>query len=206
MSSKEKIALVVGALMLFGFITQPVHGVHPSWVAVLALGALASSGVVSANTLQRANWSFALLFGILASISIVFAETQLDKWFAVGVVSVIGDLGASPFWFVLALTVLCFAISVVIRWQASAPLITIALVPVAASVGIDPFVVGFVAVVACNTFFFSYQSTTYLVLYHGTDGQLFTHFQAVPMAIAYALVTLIAIATSVPIWGAMGLL
>ena len=54
--------------------------------------------------------------------------------------------------------------------------------------------------------FFFYQSTTYLVLYHGTDGQLFTHFQAVPMAIAYALVTLIAIATSVPIWGAMGLL
>ncbi len=205
-SRKEKISLAVGALMLLGFITQPVHGVHPAWVAVLAMGVLACGGVVTANTLQRANWSFALLFGILASISVIFSETQLDKWFAAGAVDVIGNLGSSPFLFVIMLALLCFAISVIVRWQASAPLITIALAPVAAGIGIDPFIVGLVAVIACNGFFFSYQSTTYLAIYHGTEGELFDHLQGAQMAIAYAVVTLLALAASVPAWHVMGLL
>ena len=205
-SRNEKIALAVGALMLLGFMTQPLHGVHPSWVAVLAMGALAAGGIVTANTLQRANWSFALLFGILASISVIFSETKLDTWFAGGVVDAVGAFGGSPLLFVTGLAVLCFAISLVVRWQASAPLITIALAPVAPQFGIDPYIVGLVAVIACNGFFFSYQSTTYLALYHGTEGQLFSHLQGARMAIAYAVVTLVALAVSVPVWHAMGLL
>ena len=205
-SRREKISLTVGMLMLVGFMTQPMHGIHPCWIAVLAMGALGAGGVVTANTLQRANWSFALLFGILASIAVIFSETQLDRWFAAGVADAVGGFGASPLLFVLALAVLCFAVSVIVRWQASAPLITIALAPVAVSLGIDPFVVGLVAVIACNGFFFSYQSTTYLALYHGTEGELFSHLQGARMAIAYFVVTLIALALSVPVWQVMGLL
>jgi hypothetical protein len=63
-----------------------------------------------------------------------------------------------------------------------------------------------VAVIACNGFFFSYQSTIYLALYHGPDGELFSHLQGARMAIAYFVVTLIALALSVPVWQAMGLL
>ena len=205
-SRKEKLSFIVGVLMLIGFVSQPLHGINPAWIAVLALGALAAGGVVTANTLQRANWSFALLFGILASISVIFADTKLDKWLASAVSHLIGDLGASPVLFIGALTLLCFAVSIVVRWQASAPLITIALAPVAAAAGIDPFVVGLVSVIACHGFFLSYQSTTYLALYHGTEGQLFTYLQAVPMAIAYAVVVLAALCASVPVWHLMGLL
>ena len=127
-------------MMLMGFMTQPMHGIHPCWVAVLAMGALSAGGVVAANTLQSANWSFALLFGIFVNIAIIFSETRLDRWFAAGVADAVGGVGASPLLFVLALAVLCFVVSVIVRWQASAPLITIALAPVAVSIGIDPFV------------------------------------------------------------------
>ena len=205
-SRNEKISLAVGALMLAGFMTQPLHGVHPCWVAVLAMGVLGAGGVVTANTLQRANWSFALLFGILASISVIFSETRLDLWFAGVVADAVGGLGESPVLFVTALAVLCFAISMIVRWQASAPLITIALAPVAANLGIDPFIVGLVAVIACHGFFFSYQSTTYLALYHGTEGQLFSHAQGAKMAVAYAVVATVALAASVPVWRVMGFL
>jgi hypothetical protein len=58
---------------------------------------------------------------------------------------------------------------------------------------------------ACNGFFLSYQSTTYLALYHGTNGRLFNHRQARPMALAYGLATLLALCASVPLWRAMGL-
>jgi hypothetical protein len=72
--------------------------------------------------------------------------------------------------------------------------------------GIDPWIIGLIALMACNGFFLPYQSTTYLALYHGTNGRLFSHGQARPMAVAYGLVTLVALCASVPIWRAMGLL
>ena len=46
----------------------------------------------------------------------------------------------------------------------------------------------------------------YLALYQGTGGALFHHAQARPAALAYALITLIALCASVPAWQAMGLL
>ena len=202
----EKVVLIVGASLLVGFLTQPLHGVHPAWVAVLAVAVLAATRIVTADTLRAVNWSFALLFGMLASVARVFSETGLDRSIANIVTEVIGDLAAMPILFVAVLTLLCFAISLVLRWAAAAPLLTIALVPVAQSADIDPFVVGVVTLIACNGFFFPYQSTTYLAMYHGTGGQLFTHADARPIAIAYGVLTLVALCASVFAWRIMGLL
>jgi di/tricarboxylate transporter len=202
----EKISFVVGAGLLLGFIAQPLHGIHPAWIAVLAFAALGAMRVVILNTLRAINWSFALLFGMLASMSKVFSDTGLDRWIAGAVSGVVGNLAAVPVLFVAALTLLCFAVSFVLRWQAAAPLITIALAPVADAAGIHPFVVGLVALIACNGFFLPYQSTTYLAMYHGSGGKLFTHAQARPAAIAYGVVTLLALCASVFAWRAVGLL
>jgi len=202
----EKIAFAAGAGLLLGFITQPLHGISPAWIAVLALAAMAATRVITVNTLRAVNWSFALLFGMLASMSGVFSTTGLDKWIAGSVSGLVGGLATMPVLFVAALTLLCFAVSFVLRWQAAAPLITIALAPVAEAAGIHPFIVGLVALIACNGFFMPYQSTTYLAMFHGSDGKLFTHAQARPAALAYGVVTLLALCTSVIAWRAMGLL
>ncbi|MDH3599493.1 MAG: anion permease, partial [Candidatus Tectomicrobia bacterium] len=205
-SHHEQVALVVGAVMLVGFITQPFHGIHPGWIAVLALTALAATRVVTAATLRSLNWSFALLFGMLASMANVFTHTQVDRWLAALVADAVGGFAGEPILFVAVLTLLCFAVSLVLRWQAAAPLLTIALAPVAGAAGLNPLVVGLVALIACNGFFLPYQSTTYLALYHGTEGQLFTHAQARSTAVAYALVSLLALCVSVPLWRVFGLL
>ena len=205
-SRHEVIAMVMTALVLLGFSTQPLHHVDPAWIGVIALGVLAGTGVLAANGLSTVNWSFALLSGILTSMSDVFADTQLDKWLAGIATQTVGGLASSPVAFVAALTLLCFALSLVMRWQAAAPLLTISLAPVGLSAGIDPWVIALIALTACNGFFLPYQSTTYLALYHGTNGRLFSHRQARPTAIAYGVVTLLALCASVPLWRAFGLL
>ena len=205
-SRHEYVALGVAAALLAGFVTGPLHGVDVASLGVLALGILAATGALTADGLRSINWSFALLFGILTSMAQVFERVGLDRWLAGLVAGAVGGLTATPVLFVAALTLLCYAVSLVLRWQAAAPLLTIALVPVAGGAGIDPFVVAMVALVACNGFFLPYQSTVYLALYHGTGGRLFSHRQARPAALAYGLVALIALCASVPIWDAMGLL
>ena len=147
-----------------------------------------------------------LLSGILTSMSDVFADTQLDKWLAGLATQSVGGLASSPIAFVGALTLICFGLSLVMRWQAAAPLLTISLAPVGLSAGIDPWVIALIALMAGNVFFLPYQSTTYLALHSGTNGRLFSHRQARPMAIAYAVATLVALCASVPWWRAIGLL
>jgi di/tricarboxylate transporter len=202
----ERVSFVVTIALLAGFVTQPFHGVHPAWVGVAALALLAATGTLGADGLRNVNWSFILLFGILTSMGAVFAQVGLDAWLAGLVTGALGGLTAAPVLFLGALAVLCLLVSFVLRWQAAAPLFTIALAPVAAGAGIDPFVIGLVATIACNGFFLPYQSTIYLAMYHGTDGRLFTHQQARPLALAYAAFTVLAVCAAVPAWRAMGLL
>jgi anion transporter len=206
MSRDEKIAVGVGIGLLAGFITEPLHGINPAWVAVLASGVLAATGIVTNNTLRAVNWNFALLFGVLISLASVFARTGLDHWIADRVTVGIGDLRSFRVAFLVILTLFCFAVSFVVRWQAAAPLVTIAMTPVAAAAGVHPFIVGLIAVVACNGFWVPYQSTTYLALYAGTEGKVFNHGQATPAAIAYGVWTLVGVTLSVPVWRLMGLL
>jgi di/tricarboxylate transporter len=205
-SRDERVAAAVLALLLLGFATQPLHRMDPAWLTVAGFVALAAGRVLTPETLRAVNWNFVLLFGVLASMPPVFASTGLDRWLAELVAGAAGGLVGIPILFVAALTLLCFGLSLVVRWQAAAPLITLALGPLAGAAGIDPWIVGFVALLACNGFFFAYQSTVYLALYHGTGGQLFSHAQARPLALWYAALTLLALCASVPAWRAMGLL
>jgi di/tricarboxylate transporter len=192
--------------LLLGFMTQPLHRIEAAWLAVLALGALAALGVVTADILRGVNWNFALFFGMLASLSDVLAVTGVDRWLAGLVGDLTGGLARAPVMLVGGLAVLGFLASLVLRWQAAAPLLTIAASPVAAAAGFSPLVVAIVATIACNGFLVPYQSTTYLALYHGTGGRLFDHRLARPAALAYAVASLLALCASVPAWRWMGLL
>ncbi len=206
MSRAEVVSLGVTAGVLLGFMTQPLHGIDPAWLGVAATVVLVATGVLTLDGIRSVNWSFALFYGILPGMGEVLSSNEVDVWIAAIVNGAIGGLAAAPVLFVAALTLVAFAMSFILRWQAAAPLLTIALTPVALTAGIDPWIVGFVAVVAANGFFLPYQSTTYLALYHGTSGRLFTHAQARPAAIAFGVATLAALCGSVPVWHAMGLL
>jgi DASS family divalent anion:Na+ symporter len=205
-SRAERVCLATGIGLLLGFATQPLHGVEPAWLAVLALGVLGAAGLVTADTLRGVNWSFALFFGMLASLSDVLAVTGVDRWLARLVGDATGDLAGAPVAFVAGVAVLGVLLSLVLRWQAAAPILTIAAAPVAGAAGVSPLVVAIVATIACNGFLVPYQSTTYLALYHGTGGRLFDPRLARPAALAYAVVSLIALCASVPVWRWMGLL
>lgn len=205
-SRHELIAIGVTGFVLLGFSTQPLHHLDPAWVGVIALAILAGTGVFTASGLGAVNWNFALLSGVLTSMSDVFSDTQLDTWLAGLATQLVGGLASTPVLFVAALTLLCFGLSLVMRWQAAAPLLTISLAPVGIGAGIDPWVIGMIALMACNGFLLPYQSTTYLALYHGTNGRLFSHSQARPMALAYGAITLLALCASVPLWRALGLM
>ena len=204
-SSRERIAGWVTVGMLFGFASQPLHGADPAWVSVIAFVLMAGAGVITLETLRNVNWNAVLLLGVLASMAEVVSSTRLDTWLGSVISKALGGISAAPVLFVAVLAALSIALSLVLRWQAAVPILVLALSPVASSAHIDPWVVAVVALTATNTFFMPYQSTIYLALYTNGGSKMFMHSQARPFAVAYAIVTVVGLLVSVPIWHAMGL-
>jgi di/tricarboxylate transporter len=205
-SRHERISALVTAAMLLGFATQPLHGVDPAWVAVLAFVVMAGSGALTLDTLRSVNWNTVLLLGVLASMAEVVSSTKLDTWMGALIAGLLGGAGTAPGLFVGLLALVCLGLGFVLRWQAAVPLLVLALSPVATSAHIDPWVVALVALTATNTFFMPYQSTVYLALHTGGGSKLFSHHQARPRAIAYAVLVVAGVLVSVPVWRAIGLL
>jgi hypothetical protein len=135
----------------------------------------------------------------------VFSTVGLDHWLESVVAGSLGSLASAPTASVLALAVVCFGINLVLRLRVAAPLVIVALAPIAPSLGISPWVAAIVALTACNGFLLPHQSNTYLALYHETGGRLFNHAQARPLAVLYMVLILVGLCVCMPIWHAMGL-
>ncbi|MBI3825899.1 MAG: anion permease [Candidatus Rokubacteria bacterium] len=205
-SPGEKVTLAVTIVLLAGFASQPWHGIDPAWLAALALGVLGVAGVLQKKVFRAIDWDFLLLFGILASMARVFETTGLDRWLTAMVKGIAGPLAHTPLLFVGALAILSVGVTLVLRWQAAAPLLVLAMMPFARAAGIDPWVVAMTTLMACSTFLTPYQNTQYLALYHGAEPHIFTHRQARRGALAFAIATLVALLASVPLWRWMGLM
>ncbi len=205
-SWQEWVSGIVTLVLLVGFATQPIHHVEPAWLALTGVGVLAALGLVTPETLRSVNWNYALLFGTLASMVDVFSTTSLDRSLAGLMAGGLSGVAASPVVFLVLLTLGCFAASFVVRFAAAAPLITVALAPLAGSLGIDPWVIAIVALVGTSGFFLPYQSTIYQAVHQERDGRLFSHAEARPVALMYGVLVVVGVVVSVPIWHLMGLL
>jgi divalent anion:Na+ symporter, DASS family len=205
-SVQERLAGGVAVGLLVGFASQPLHGIDPAWIAVIAFAVLAAGGGLTQETLRAVNWNTLLLLGVLGSMAEVVSTAKLDTWLSPIMASDLGGLGTAPIVFVGALAVLCLLLSLVLRWQAAVPLVLLALTPVARGAGIDPFVVAVVTLTASNTFFMPFQSTSYMALYTGGGARLFHHRQARIFAFVYAAVAVLGLLVSVPFWHLLGLL
>jgi di/tricarboxylate transporter/CRP-like cAMP-binding protein len=205
MRRDERLCLIVLIGLIAGFLTEPLHGVNAAWIGVGALIALAAGGALDTAMMRSGvNWPFLVFFGAITSVAAVFETLAIDAWFAASLTGPVARVAASPLVFCLALAVTGFALAFVVRWQAAAPLLTLVALPSAEAAQVHPFVIALIALVSTNVWFFPYQSTVYLALYHGS-GELFAHRDARAIAWLWGALVLVSIAATVPVWRAMGL-
>jgi CRP-like cAMP-binding protein/di/tricarboxylate transporter len=204
--SKEWAAALIVIFLIGGFLTGSIHHIAPVSIALVALVLLSVVGVVTADSIRSINWNLLVLFGVVASTQQVFESTGVNAWLAEVLEGPLRPLATRPVLFLTVLTLLCVAVSFLLRMPTAAPIMTVAFGPVAMAAGIDPWVVALLALVACSNFIFAYQSNPYQALQHGICGHFFTDAQTRPLAIVYVILTCVALWASVPLWHMMGLL
>lgn len=85
-------------------------------------------------------------------------------------------------------------------------LLSLAVIPVAPTLGIDPWVVIVTILATSFPWFIPSQTPEYLVAHSASEGRLYSHAQARRVSFAYTAVVLAGLVLSVPYWHLLGLL
>ncbi len=205
MRSDEKLCLAVLIGLIAGFLSEPWHGINGAWLGVGALVVLAMGRALDTTMVRTGvNWPFLLFFGAISSLATVFTTLGIDAWLGARLAGLIQSMALGSLSFCLALALVGFCLSFIVRWQAAAPLLTLVALPAAGAADVHPFLVALVALVSTQVWFLPYQSTVYLALYHGS-GECFSHRHARALAWLWGVLVLASIALSLPVWRMMGL-
>jgi di/tricarboxylate transporter len=202
---------MIGVLVLTvaGWFFAPALHMEVGTIAVLGLLAAIVTGNFDQRSLRELDWSYLIFYGVALSTA------ALRGSFGVGGESSLGAIGrfstgllgeANGLVFVMVIAGLHVLVRLVIHQNQAILLLGIALIPVAPTVGVDPWIVVITLLATSSFWFLRTQTPSYLVAYTSSEGRLFSHDQARLAGIGYTVVVLLSLALSVPYWHWLGLL
>jgi di/tricarboxylate transporter len=206
LSRHERVTLAALAVLLGGLVVQPLLRVDAAWLAIGALAITLAGGSLDREHFRGAiDWGFLTLFGVLLGTGQVLRSVDVDQWVGDSLIPVAQAIG-SPDALVILLGLVVYACRLILPWIPATLLLSLVFVPVAPQLGLSPWVVGFVVLTTANTWLLPHQSDMYRLTRSVTEGELFTERDGVLLGVAMSLITLAALAASLPYWRATGVL
>ncbi|HIK00267.1 TPA: DASS family sodium-coupled anion symporter [archaeon] len=142
MSREQKTVFWVFAITVLLWLTETLHGIHNSVIAMLPVITLFGLNLLGKKDLFKIEWDVLLLVGGGLSLGNAIVLTGLDKILATGLAGVLGGQSAFILFFVLALFAVGFT-AFVANTGAAAILIPV-MIPLASILGVSPLAVGLV--------------------------------------------------------------
>jgi DASS family divalent anion:Na+ symporter len=206
LSRREGVTLAAVGILLVGLLIQPVVRIDTAWLAIGALAvALAGGGIEREQFRGAIDWGFLTFFGVLLGTGGVLRSVGVDRWIAESLVPLARTVG-DPGTLVLLLSVFVIGCRLVLPWIPATLLLSLALVPAAPQLGLSPWVVGFVVLLAANTWLHPTQSDFYRLMRNAGGEDLATERHGIVVGVAMTVVVLVALTASVPYWRAVGVL
>lgn len=200
-SRLEWITMSVVVSVLGAFITQPLHGIDPTWTAVAGLLYLIAVGIIDRESFrQGVDWNFLMLYGGLIGLVSILDQTGVTPILSAQMTPLFRPLLVSPLIFLLVVALATTVLRIFMPMVTAPLLMAITLYPLADSAGISPFAVALAVQVASYPWFLPHQNPFYQTLVATTEGRSFTHPQVRPLGLLYAFLTVVSIAFAYPFW------
>jgi DASS family divalent anion:Na+ symporter len=205
-TASERVTIVAIAVLIIGLAAEPVLRLDGTSVAMLALVVVLAGGVLGREAFRSSiDWGFLVLFGVLLGTGAVLHRAGIDRWIGAALIPAARSV-PGPGLLVVLLGAAIMLLRLVLPWIPATLLLSLALVPSAVALGLSPWVVGFVVLVAANAWLLPRQSDYCRLVREATHGELFTERQAFVAGAALSGLTLLAIALSLPYWRFLGVL
>lgn len=206
MSRDEKLTGLAIVAAIIGWMTQNVHGIDASIVAIAALAFIAAfTDFTGQDFRTKIPWETAILVGCIVSIANMVSSLGIDVWLGITLGPVLAPMLSNPFVMVILLCVItyilrCFVISL----TATGTIMFAIFGAVSASLGIDSFALLFVIFTAVQIWNLSFHNTTEIGAIAAAGGDV-THKDIVKSSYAFMAINAVALLASVPLWMAFGL-
>ena len=208
LSAVEKRMLAIILMTVVLWATEPFHHISAMAVGLAALVFMFVLKVIDVPAFKSGvNWTSLLFIGIALGLGSVFAEAGLNDWVMQTCGPSFQALAGNPYLLVLGIGVITVVLRfLIVSEVAYLNLLMAFLVPMAASVGVNPWVLGFSAYALVIAWFAKYQSPIYLAAFYAVDGKMAKHSELAKYCGVYLATCLAGLVVCVPYWQWMGLL
>jgi di/tricarboxylate transporter len=204
LSRHEWITIAALCILLLGLFLPASLRINTAWLSAAALVMSLAGGVIDRVAFRTSiEWGFVVLFGVLVGTGGVFRSVGIDRRIAEFLMPVAHAVG-HPAAFVGLLAVFVALCRLVLPRIPTNFLLSLALMPVAPSLGLEPWLIGFVVLTVGNTWLLPSLSDFNILIRDATRGEMFTDRDSMLAGAAITVVTLLAIALSIPYWRALG--
>lgn len=207
LSYKEWISLGVLLFTVTGWLTASYHGIDGAWIAIIAFATLVNTGIVDWNMLRKGiDWELLIHMGVTLSIPTLLKQAKIDQWLVDVISPMILPFMDSPVWFFLVITLLTYALKLIFTSFLAVVTLSVALLPLAIDVGMSPWIIAMVVLIASEVWFFPYQVDWHMLAYSTTDGKGFSYPLMCRINVFYAIAYIIALIAAIPYWRYLGLM
>ena len=207
LSHKEWISLAVLCFTVTGWLTASSHGIDGAWIAIIAFAVLINAGILDWGMMRKGiDWELLIHMGVTLSIPTLLRQAKIDQWLVDVISPVILPFMDSPAWFFVVIALLTYLLKLVFTSFLAVVTLCVALLPLSIDVGMSPWIIAMIILIASEVWFFPYQVDWHMLAYSTTDGKGFSYPLMCRINIFYALAYLIALVAAIPYWRYLGLM
>lgn len=207
LSHKEWISLGVLCFTVAGWLTSSYHGIDGAWIAIIAFATLVNTGIVDWNMLRKGiDWELLIHMGVTLSIPILLKQAKIDQWLVDVMSPLILPFMDSPAWFFLIIALLTYALKLIFTSFLAVVTLCVALLPLSIDVGMSPWIIAMVVLIASEVWFFPFQVDWHMLAYSTTDGKGFSYPLMSWINPVYAFAYIVALIAAIPYWRYLGLI
>jgi anion transporter len=207
LSHKEWISLAVLCFTVTGWLTASYHGIDGAWIAIIAFAVLINAGILDWSMMRKGiDWELLIHMGVTLSIPTLLRQAKIDQWLVDVISPLILPFVDSPAWFFVVIALLTYALKLVFTSFLAVVTLCVALLPLAIDVGMSPWVIAMMILIASEVWFFPYQVDWHMLAYSTTDGKGFSYPLMMWINPLYALAYVIALIAAIPYWRYLGLM
>jgi anion transporter len=207
LSAKEWISLAVLCFTVIGWLMISYHRIDSAWISLMAFCVLVNTGVLGWQNFKKAiDWELLLYMGVTLSIPTLLTQARIDHWLVELISPAIEPFMAHPAWFFLVIALLTYTLKLFFTSFLTVVTLCVALMPLSIDVGMSPWIIAMVILMASEVWFFPFQVDWHTMAYSTTDKKGFSYPLMCRFNPLYALAYIIAMIAVIPYWRYLGLM
>ena len=207
LSQKEWITLGVLFFTVGGWLTISYHGIDGAWISLISLCVLVNTGVLGWGMLKKGiDWELLIYMGATLSIPTLLTQAKIDEWLVGWISPLIVPFLERPALSFVIIALIAYGTKLIFTSFLTVVTLTVALLPLSVDMGISPWIMATIILVASEVWFFPFQVDWHTLAYSTTEGKGFTYPLMSRINPFYALAYILALIVAIPYWRYLGLM